>query len=65
MNIQQLAVPNETVKHIIDWTSVGTAVGAVLGWMPNLAACAAFVWTVLRVYYMIQDRRAGKTNGPE
>jgi uncharacterized membrane protein YesL len=40
----------EQAKHIGDWIAAGTTVGAVIGWLPAIAALFTIVWTVIRIY---------------
>ena len=46
----------ETVKHVVDALSVGTAIATVLNWLPGIAALFTIVWTGIRIYesYTVQ-----------
>lgn len=41
---------NHDAKAWVDWTAVGVAFGAFFNLLPNLAALAALIWTVIRIY---------------
>lgn len=41
---------NEHVKHAIDWTSIGIALGALIQILPSLAAGLSVVWSAIRIY---------------
>lgn len=41
---------NEGVKHIVDVASAGTAVGALAGWLPEVAALFTIIWTAIRIF---------------
>lgn len=40
----------EEVKHILDWTSVGTGIGAFFNILPDVASLLTVVWLGLRVW---------------
>jgi len=40
----------ENTKLVIDGLSIGTIVATLLNQMPNVAALAAFIWTLIRIY---------------
>lgn len=40
----------EQAKPIGDVLSLGAIFASLLGYMPNIAAAAAFVWTCIRIY---------------
>ena len=40
----------EQVKHVGDALAVGTTIGAVIGWLPALAAVVTIIWTLIRIY---------------
>ena len=40
----------EQAKHIGDALAVGTTVGALIGWLPALAALFTIIWTAIRIY---------------
>lgn len=46
----------DSAKHWIDWAAVGTAFGTVAGWLPELAALASLVWTVMRIIEMFKGK---------
>lgn len=40
----------EGVQRFLDYTSIGTTIATVAGWLPNIAALLAIVWTLIRIY---------------
>jgi len=40
----------EQIKHVGDALAVGTTIGAIIGWLPAIAALATIIWTVIRIY---------------
>ena len=40
----------EPAKQALDVISFGTAIGALAGWLPALAALFTIIWTGLRIY---------------
>ena len=40
----------EPVKHAADALAAGVAVGAVIKWLPPLAALFTIIWTGIRIY---------------
>lgn len=55
MNQSQHVV--EGAKSLADYVAVGTTVGTVLGLLPYIAALFTIIWTGLRIYFMIRDRK--------
>lgn len=47
----------EQIKHAGDALAVGTTVGAVIGWLPAIAALATIIWTLIRIYETKTMRR--------
>jgi hypothetical protein len=41
---------SETTKHTVDAVSVVTVVGALMQWLPALAALFTIIWTAIRIY---------------
>jgi hypothetical protein len=41
---------NDETKHILDWTSVGAAVGTLLKLLPDVASILTVVWLALRIW---------------
>lgn len=37
-------------KHIIDGLSIAATVGALVQWLPSIAALLSIIWTAIRVY---------------
>jgi hypothetical protein len=51
---------DESTKHLLDITSVFTAVGSLLSWLPHLASLFTIVWLGLRIWET-ENRRVAKT----
>jgi len=55
----------ETIKIVGDVVSVSTIGATLIGWLPNVAAALAIVWTAIRIYEtrtiqaIIKRRRGG------
>jgi hypothetical protein len=47
---------HDTVKHVIDGVSIMTTVGAVMNWLPAIAALLSIIWTALRIVEIIFGR---------
>ena len=41
---------SETIKHTVDTISAVTAVGALMAWLPPIAALLTIFWTFVRIY---------------
>lgn len=41
---------NEHTKHVIDWTSIGIALGTLIQILPSIAAALSILWTLIRIY---------------
>jgi hypothetical protein len=41
---------SENTKHIIDFASVATVLGALVDVLPAIAAIFTIVWTAIRIY---------------
>jgi hypothetical protein len=41
---------NESTKHIIDFASVATVLGALVDVLPAVAALFTVIWTGIRIY---------------
>ena len=58
---------DESTKHLLDITSVFTAVGSLLSWLPHLASLFTIVWLGLRIWEtatvqkILENRRVAKT----
>lgn len=46
---------SEPVKHGIDYVSVGTVVGVLFSWLPQISALLAAIWFVLRIVIGVQE----------
>lgn len=38
------------LKHVVDAASIGAVIATLAGWLPQIAALASLVWTVIRIY---------------
>jgi hypothetical protein len=47
----------EQMKNAGDVTAVGVAGATLLGWLPEIAAGFAIIWTAVRIYTHISDWR--------
>jgi hypothetical protein len=41
---------SDHVKHAIDWTSIGIALGTLVQVLPSLAAGLSILWSAIRIY---------------
>jgi chromate transport protein ChrA len=41
---------SEPTKQVVDVVAVGGTIGALIGWLPAVAAGATIVWTLIRIY---------------
>jgi hypothetical protein len=41
---------DESTKHLLDATSIFTAVGSLLSWLPHLASLFTIVWLGIRIW---------------
>ena len=41
---------NDHAKQFLDGASIMTAIAAFAGWLPNIAALAALIWTLIRIW---------------
>jgi hypothetical protein len=41
---------NEHTKNVIDWTSIGIALGTLIQILPSIAAALSILWTLIRIY---------------
>jgi DMSO reductase anchor subunit len=48
--VKYLQEINEHTKHVIDWTSIGIALGTLMQMLPSIAAALSIVWSVIRIY---------------
>jgi hypothetical protein len=40
----------EIAKGALDAVSVGTVAGALMGWLPPIAALLTIIWTTIRIF---------------
>lgn len=40
----------EGPKHVVDALAVGATVGALVDWLPAIAALLSILWTLIRIY---------------
>jgi hypothetical protein len=43
-------VRDETVKHVIDLTSIGTVLATLAGWLPEISALLSAIWVAIRIF---------------
>lgn len=48
-------IPNHEATHWIDAGALGVTLGALLGYLPTVAAILSVVWMALRVYSAYLD----------
>jgi len=48
--LKQLTEINDHTKHVMDWTSIGIALGTFIQILPSIAAALSIVWSVIRIY---------------
>lgn len=48
--IKHLQEINDHTKHVMDWTSIGIALGTLVQILPSIAAALSIVWSVIRIY---------------
>ena len=41
---------HETGKHIMDFMSLSTVIGTLVGMLPHIAAAISIVWGCIRIY---------------
>lgn len=41
---------DEAIKHTVDAAAAGVTIGAVLGYLPAIAAVFTIIWTGIRIY---------------
>lgn len=39
-----------TLRHVIDTVSAGAIIGAIIGYLPALAALGAVIWYIIQIY---------------
>jgi len=47
---------HDTAKHVLDWISIATALGALVEVLPALAAGLSVVWTLMRIAEMVAGK---------
>ena len=40
----------ESVKHVLDGLSIAATLGALVSWLPSIAALLTIVWTAIRIF---------------
>lgn len=48
--MKHLTEINEHTKHVLDWTSLGLAVGTLIQILPAVAAVWTIAWYSIRIY---------------
>ena len=41
---------DEHAKSVLDALSLGTVIGAIVGWLPAIAALFTIIWTAIRIW---------------
>jgi hypothetical protein len=41
---------NEQTKQIVDGLSLASVIGALMAWLPPLAALLSIIWTLIRIW---------------
>jgi hypothetical protein len=41
---------SDHTKHVIDWTSIGIALGSLIQVLPSIAAALSIIWSLIRIY---------------
>lgn len=44
---------HDTAKHVLDWISIATALGALVDVLPALAAGLSVIWSLMRITEMV------------
>jgi hypothetical protein len=52
-----MTIVDEQIKHTVDAASATVVVGALLDWLPPLAATFTIIWTLIRIYETKTVRR--------
>jgi hypothetical protein len=47
---------HDTLKTVLDWVSIATALGALVEILPALAAGLSVVWTSMRIVEMVTGK---------
>lgn len=50
----------EGMKHLLDAVSAAAALGALVNFLPSVAAALTIIWTGLRIFDWFQARREGR-----
>lgn len=40
----------QTIKHVLDGSAIAVTLGALMDWLPAVAAGLSIVWTGIRIY---------------
>lgn len=51
-----MTIPHINIKPLCDVAAVGTAVGALFGKLPELAAGASFLYTIVSLYFLLRAK---------
>jgi hypothetical protein len=46
----------DAIKQWVDWAAVGAAFGTIAGLLPQVAALASLVWTIMRIVEMVKGK---------
>lgn len=47
---------NHDVKNLADFAAIGTTVGTLAGWLPNVAALFTIIWTGIRIIEWLRKK---------
>ena len=47
---------HDTAKHVLDWISIATALGALVDVLPALAAGLSVIWSLMRIAEMVAGK---------
>lgn len=47
---------HDTLKHVLDWAAIVTALGTFVELLPALAAGLSIVWTLMRIAEMLTGK---------
>ena len=56
--VQQHIPPG--VEHAVNWAALGTTVGAILGYLPGVAALFSIIWLGLQIWVFLFIKKPWK-----
>lgn len=51
-----MQLPHVHIKPFCDAAAVGTAIGALFGYLPQLAAGASFLYTIVSLWFLLRAK---------